>query len=163
MTGLIGGTGIIRGAVFFLYLVILVLIAVIDHNKKRIYDRFHIMIVILAVLDFILYPERGIVDRLTGALIMSVPMLLLAFVIPGVFGGGDIKLMASSGLLLGTASIVCAMVIGILTGGAYAVAMSAGKKLKRKDKFAFGPFLAIGLAVSLLWGDEIMQWYFSSL
>ena len=128
----------------------MLMVAMTDHATKRIYDRYHIMIVILSIFDFIFYPEKEIVDRLAGALIISVPMLLLAFVLPGAFGGGDIKLMASSGLLLGTSSIVCAMVIGILTGGAYAVAMSAGKKLKRKDKFAFGPFLAIGLAVSLL-------------
>lgn len=77
------------------------MVALIDWDTQMIYDRFHIMILILAVFDFLLYPERGIVTRLIGALIISVPMLILALVIPGAFGGGDIKLMAASGLLLG--------------------------------------------------------------
>ena len=117
------------------------------------------MILILAVFDFLLYPERGIVTRLIGALIISVPMLILALVIPGAFGGGDIKLMAASGLLLGTASTVCAMFIGIVTGGGYAAVMLAGKKLEKKDQFAFGPFLALGLAAAVFWGDQIAAWY----
>lgn len=45
--------------------------------------------------------EHGLIDRLIGALIVSVPMLLLALAIPGAFGGGDIKLMAVSEHFLG--------------------------------------------------------------
>lgn len=70
-----------------------------------------------------------------------------------------IKLMAASGLLLGTASIVCAMFIGIVTGGGYAAVMLAGKKLEKKDQFAFGPFLALGLAAAVFWGNQIAAWY----
>ena len=135
------------------------MVALIDWDTQMIYDRFHIMILILAVFDFLLYPERGIVTRLIGALIISVPMLILALVIPGAFGGGDIKLMAVSGLLLGTASTVCAMFIGIVTGGGYAAVMLAGKKLEKKDQFAFGPFLALGLVAAVFWGDQIAAWY----
>lgn len=163
MTELTGGTEIVRGIGIFLYLGILLQVARIDHDTKKIYDRCHVLIVALAILDFICYPGRGMVDRLTGALIISLPMLLLTFVIPGAFGGGDIKLMASSGLLLGTAQIICAMVIGILTGGTYAAVMVAGKRLQKKEKFAFGPFLATGLAIAMLWGDKIIQWYLGAV
>ena len=56
-----GKMGVIslRGAVFFIYLGILFVIALVDWHIQMIYDRFHIMILILAVLDFILYPEMG--------------------------------------------------------------------------------------------------------
>ena len=90
-----GKMGVIslRGAFFFIYLGILFVIALVDWHIQMIYDRFHIMILILAVLDFMLYPEMGIATRLTGMGIISVPMLVLALAIPGAFGGGDIKLM----------------------------------------------------------------------
>ena len=89
-----GKMGVIslRGAVFFIYLGILFVIALVDWHIQMIYDRFHIMILILAILDFMLYPEMGIATRLTGMGIISVPMLVLALAIPGAFGGGDIKL-----------------------------------------------------------------------
>ena len=86
-------------------------------------------------------------------------MLILALLIPGAFGGGDIKLMAASGLFLGTASIVCAMFFGLLTGGAYGSIMLKSGKLERKDQFAFGPFLAVGLTVAAFYGDQIVSWY----
>lgn len=156
-----GSLGVIslRGAVIFMYLGILLVIALIDWDTQMIYDRFHIFIFMLAVFDFVLYPENGILTRLIGALIISVPMLILALVISGAFGGGDIKLMAVSGLLLGAPLTVCAMFIGILTGGGYATAMLVKKKLTKKDPFAFGPFLALGLAASVFFGEQIVAWY----
>ena len=88
---------------------------------------------------------------------------LLALIVPGAFGGGDIKLMAASGLFLGMDAIVCAMFFGLLSGGGYAAFMLATKRLKKSDQFAFGPFLAFGLAVAALWGDQIAAWYLSAL
>lgn len=148
-----GKMGVIslRGAVFFIYLGILFVIALVDWHIQMIYDRFHIMILILAVLDFILYPEMGIATKLTGMGIISVPMLVLALAIPGAFGGGDIKLMSVSGLLIGGASMICAMCIGIITGGAYVTLMLVRKRLNKTDQFAFGPFLAFGLATAIFW------------
>lgn len=149
----------LRGVIVFIYLGILFVIALIDWDTQLIYDRFHVMILLLGIGSIWLFPEHGIVNRLIGALIISVPMLVLALIIPGAFGGGDIKLMAASGLLLGTASTVCAMFFGLLTGGAYGAWMLKCGKLDKKDHFAFGPFLALGLAVAALWGDRIVAWY----
>ena len=121
------------------------------------------MILLLGVAALWLFPEHGMVDRLIGAVIISVPMLLLALIIPGAFGGGDIKLMAASGFFLGTGPVVCAMFFGLLTGGGYGAAMLLGKKLEKKDHFAFGPFLAFGLALAVFFGDQIVNWYLSLL
>ena len=139
-----GKMGVIslRGAVFFIYLGILFVIALVDWHIQMIYDRFHIMILILAVLDFMLYPEMGIATRLTGMGIISVPML-----------------MSVSGLLIGGASMICAMCIGIITGGAYVTLMLVRKRLNKTDQFAFGPFLAFGLATAIFLGDKMAVWY----
>ena len=148
-----------RGIVMLIYFGILLVVALIDWDTQIIYDRFHIFILILAIANIWLVPEHGLIDRLIGALIVSVPMLLLALVIPGAFGGGDIKLMAVSGAFLGTGPVVCAMFFGLLTGGAYGAFMLKSKKLGKKDVFAFGPFLAFGLALAALYGDQIVTWY----
>ena len=148
-----------RGTVMLIYFGILLVVALIDWDTQIIYDRFHIFILILAIANIWLVPEHGLIDRLIGALIISVPMLLLALVIPGAFGGGDIKLMAVSGAFLGTGPVVCAMFFGLLTGGAYGAFMLKSKKLGKKDVFAFGPFLAFGLALAASYGDQIVTWY----
>lgn len=160
-----GSLGILslKGLVSFFYLGILLIVALIDWDTQIIYDRFHLLILLLAILNIWLSPEHGIVDRLIGAVIISVPMLVLALLIPGAFGGGDIKLMAVSGLFLGTAPIVCGMFFGLLGGGLYGIWMLKSKKLERKDHFAFGPFLAAGLAVAMFWGDAVVRWYLQFL
>ena len=160
-----GLTGIIslKGAVIFAYLGILLVVALIDQDTQMIYDRFHVMILALAVCAIWLFPEHGIGSRLLGAVVISVPMLVLALIIPGAFGGGDIKLMAVSGLFLGAAPTVCAMFIGLLTGGGYGAFMLFSGKLKKNDHFAFGPFLAVGLAVSVFVGDRLAKWYLGKL
>ena len=76
-----------------------------------------------------------------------------------LFRSGDIKLMSVSGLLIGGASMICAMCIGIITGGAYVTLMLVRKRLNKTDQFAFGPFLAFGLATAIFLGDKMAVWY----
>ena len=156
-----GALGILSlgGAVVFCYIGILLVVALIDWDTQMIYDRFHILILLLGMASLWLFPQHGPVDRLIGALVIAVPMLLLTLLIPGAFGGGDIKLMAVSGWFLGCAPVICAMFFGILTGGTYAGVMLATKKLGGKDHFAFSPFLAAGLMIGAVWGDAIATWY----
>ncbi len=160
-----GSLGILSldGTVIFVYMGILMVVALIDWDTQMIYDRFQIAVLLLGLISIWLFPQHGITDRLIGAVIVSVPMLLLTILVPGAFGGGDIKLMAVSGFFLGTSSIVCAMFFGLLTGGGYAAVMLKSGRLGRKDQFAFGPFLAFGLALSVFFGDAIAGWYLSIL
>ena len=158
-----GKMGVIslRGAVFFIYLGILFVIALVDWHIQMIYDRFHIMILILAVLDFMLYPEMGIATRLTGMGIISVPMLVLALAIPGAFGGGDIKLMAVIGFFLGWKMSLTAFMLAVFSGGIYGIGLLLSKKKGAKEHFAFGPFLCAGTALTLFVGEWLLSWYLS--
>ncbi len=153
----------LRGFLAFAYMGILMTVALIDWDTRIIYDRFHMGILLLGVAAWRLCPEHSLTDRLIGAAAVSLPMLLIALKIEGAFGGGDIKFMAASGFLLGWRSILAAMFLGLLLGGAYAGGMLAAKRLTGKDHFAFGPFLAAGLAVAYFYGDRIAGWYLSLL
>lgn len=162
--GVFYGTGAagllsLRALVIFVYLAVLMAVAVIDWDTQTIYDRFHIVILLLGAAAVWLFPAHGIIDHLIGAVCVSLPMFLLALVIPGAFGGGDVKLMAASGFLLGTKAIICAMFLGLLFGGVYCIALLAAKKIARKDQFAFGPFLAAGLTVAAFFGDGLVDGY----
>lgn len=150
---------LLKNVMVVIYMGILIEIAVTDWKKLVIYDRSNWMIMVLAGLNMIFCPETGVIDHLRGAVIIALPMLMLAIVIPQVFGGGDIKLMAVSGLLLGTKLVVCAMILAIFASGGYVILMFVLKKIKKGDRFAFGPFLSLGLAVSVVWGEEIIDWY----
>lgn len=153
----------IRGLWAFSYLGLLLIIALIDWDTRTIYDRFQMGIVLLGLIAIWLFPEHSLMDRFIGMIAVALPMLLLALLIEGAFGGGDIKLMAVSGFLLGWKAIVAAMFLGLITGGGYALWLLSKKKLERKDQMAFGPFLAMGLGAALFYGDAIAEWYLSLL
>lgn len=132
-----------------------------------------VVLVILAILAALLFvcgiaahiliPSLGIKSRLIGCVIVSVPMLLLALIVPGGFGGGDIKLMFGAGFFLGAKLTVVAAFIGILLGGGFGALLLAQKKANRKSQFAFGPFLCIGIAIAMFFGETIADWYMGLL
>ena len=139
----------LRGVWAFLYLCILIMVAGKDCKTKKIENRYHIIMICLGMVSLWLYPEYNMMDRLIGTVIVSIPMLIVTIIVSGAFGGGDIKLMAVNGFLLGWKSVINAMVMGVFSAGIYCVYMLMIHKINRKDRFSFGPFLALGLSVTL--------------
>ena len=137
---------------------VLLSIALIDAETQLIPNRLNAAVAVLAVVNLLLSPARW-GGALIGAVCVSVPMLLLCLAIPGAFGGGDIKLMAAAGLFLGWQHTLLAMFFGILGGGFYGIYLLAAHKADKKDHFAFGPFLCVGIVLALLFGDPVLAWY----
>lgn len=148
-----------KGLLYFVFFCVLTVVTLMDWDTMEIEDGCEIAILILAVISLFVVPEITIVQRLIGAACVSVPMLILTLLIPGAFGGGDIKLMAAAGLFLGWKLTLVSTALGILFGGMYGIVVLVTKKLDRKDHFAFGPFLCVGMALGLLFGEQLITWY----
>lgn len=74
-------------------------------------------------------------------------------------GFGDVKLSLVLGLLLGFPRVVVALYAAFLTGATAGVILILTGKKKLKSKIAFGPFLLLGAAVALVWGNSISAWW----
>jgi leader peptidase (prepilin peptidase)/N-methyltransferase len=74
-------------------------------------------------------------------------------------GGGDMKLGAMMGAFLGWKLVLLAILLGVFAGGAVAIALLTTGSKGRKDPVPFGPFLALGAVLSLLWGNDLLEWY----
>ncbi|MDO4523366.1 MAG: A24 family peptidase [Eubacteriales bacterium] len=141
-----------------IFLCILTRIVWIDYHTKRIPNSAVLTVAAVGAVDMLLCPEMLFMERILGMFVVSVPMLGLTLAAPGAFGGGDIKLTAAAGLMLGVRLNLLAGVLAILIGGVYVIGLLLGKKIGRKGRIAFGPFLGLGMAVALLWGDQILAW-----
>ncbi|MBS7009298.1 prepilin peptidase [Anaerostipes sp.] len=159
------GAGIYLLKVCFLLLTgaLLAAVAFVDVDTMEIPNGFVLALACLGIVSLFLFPEVSLVMRMIGFFAVSVPMLLLTVLIPGAFGGGDIKLMAAAGFLLGVKLIAAAFFFAVLTGGIYGIYLLAGKKKGGKDHFAFGPFLCIGIWAAVCWGNEVISWYLNLL
>lgn len=147
--------GILRTAFF----IVLLTASYQDIKKMEIKDGCHAAIVLLAAAAMLLDRNTGTASRLLGALCVSAPMLALSLLIPGAFGGGDIKLMAAAGLFLGWKSIVISAVLAVFAAGAYGLYIRMIKKAGRGQCFPFGPFLCAGMAAAVLWGKELWEFW----
>ena len=127
------------------YLMILCRIAYADWKYQIIEPWTHIGILTLACMEMLFRVGVSVQERCLGAVVIAVPMLVLTVMLKGGFGGGDIKLMAVSGFLNGVKVITYAL------SGIYVSMMLAAGKMGRKDSFALGPFLVMGIIGMKLW------------
>ena len=86
-------------------------------------------------------------------------LLVAAVAYPAGMGMGDVKLAGVMGLYLG-ASVAPALFVGFASGALIGVAIAIARgSSARKQGVPFGPFLALGGLVALLYGPEIIDWY----
>jgi leader peptidase (prepilin peptidase) / N-methyltransferase len=111
-------------------------------------------IALWAIVDYSRLPENLIAGAAAGGF-----LLIAAIAYPAGMGMGDVKLAGVMGLYLG-ASVAPALFVGFASGAVVGVALAlASGSNARKQGVPFGPFLALGGIVALLYGPEIIDWY----
>lgn len=148
-------------AVVFAFLCILTVVAFVDLDTMEIPNGLVLWAGVVGVISIFVFPEVNLISRIIGIFSVSLPLFLITLAVPGGFGGGDIKLMAACGLFLGWKLCLLSLCFGLLTGGLYGIWLLAAGKKGRKEHFAFGPFLCLGMTVALFWGEQILDWYLS--
>ncbi|NLK87012.1 MAG: prepilin peptidase [Clostridiaceae bacterium] len=97
----------------------------------------------------------------SGFLLLVAILGSLIYRTEDAMGMGDVKLMAPIGLFLGYKLCITALAASVLLGGLISMALMLFGIKKRKDTVAFGPFIVIGAFVTIMWGWELVQWFFS--
>ena len=97
-----------------------------------------------------------------GGVAAAATLGALHLVSPRSMGFGDVKLAFVLGLVLGWlgwGELVLGLFCGFFAGAVVGIALIALRNRGRKDHLPFGPFLAFGTMVVLLWGDVMLRWY----
>ena len=134
----------IRGCILLLYDAILIRLAIEDFKERKIRDKYSAGILVLAGISTVLDLESALFSRLIGMFLISVPMMGIAFIRPGSFGGGDVKLAFASGAFLGWRGVLEGTVYGIGLASIYCLWLIFIKKENRDVQFALGPYLSAG-------------------
>ena len=137
----------------------LIALSVIDFRTYEIPVGFNIWILALGLIR-IVTDYADWLDYAVGFLAVSMFLLLIYLITKGRgIGGGDIKLMAACGLLLGWKRIILAFVLGCIIGS---VVHTARMKISGQGHvLAFGPYLSAGVMIAALAGDPMIAWYLS--
>jgi len=101
----------------------------------------------------------GIVNAIIGVLLGGGLFFLVAVLSRGGMGGGDIKLVAMIGAFLGWQAVLVTIFLGAMLGAVIGIGLMLLKQKGRKDPIPFGPFLALGAFITMVWGPDLIFWY----
>ncbi|MFC1873002.1 prepilin peptidase [Chloroflexota bacterium] len=101
----------------------------------------------------------GILGGLLGAAIGFGFFLAVYLIYPKGLGAGDVKLAGFIGLVSGFPLLFVSLFIGIVLGGLIAIIILIARPDMRRKPLPYGAFLGIGPIITLLWGNQIFNWY----
>ncbi len=74
-------------------------------------------------------------------------------------GGGDIRLGALMGAILGWPNILLALFLAYVGGAIVGGTLLVLRQVTRKSQMAFGTFLTVSTVFTMFFGDQIVSWY----
>ena len=137
----------------------LLALSVIDFRTFEIPVGFNVFIAVLGLVR-VLTDWTNWQEYAVGFFAVSGVLYIIYLLTKGRgIGGGDIKLMAASGLLLGWKCNILAFLLGCIIGS---VIHLLRMRITRAERvLAMGPYLSVGIYISTLWGTHLIDWYLS--
>lgn len=169
-------TGILFSAIYVLYgwsftgfeltlfAFCLVVVSVIDLDHMILPDVFTLSGIVIGLLGALLNAEREFMDAIMGVLFGGGFFWLIAYLyivirkVEGL-GGGDIKLLAWIGAVLGWMSIPYVILVASILGSVVGLLVALKKGTSLKTVIPFGPFLSLAAISYVFGGNIIALWY----
>lgn len=133
----------------FVFFCLVTAASVSDLKCRKISDRLCGLILGIAVAAVFFMPGVTPLERILSAAAIGSLMLTATLILPGVFGGGDIKLMAACGGFLGWEMIRDAFVTAVIAA-ALAVFLLRVKEREYRTGIAMAPFFELGMVLHFL-------------
>lgn len=152
--------------VYFTFIAALLVITFIDLDHRIIPDVVSlpgIAVFFMAAVFILSVPAR---ESLMGILAGGGSLYLVALCYKLLtrkegMGGGDIKLLAMIGALIGWQGVAFTIFVSSATGTLVGLAVMVATRKNMKLAVPFGPFLAIGAITFIFFGLQMIDWYFN--
>ncbi|MCX7921614.1 MAG: prepilin peptidase [Clostridia bacterium] len=113
-----------------------------------------------------IYGDRMWWNPLVGLFTGSGFLLLIAVIGYKVYksdeamGMGDVKIFAPIGLFLGWKMTIVALFLSVVIAGVISLFLIVTKVKDRRSTIPFGPFIVIATYITLVWGWNILNWWY---
>ena len=151
----------IDSVIYCLTVSALIVLSVIDFRTQEIFLANNGFILALGLVHLGFHLGDW-VTLVIGLFAVSIPLALIVFIThEGAMGWGDVFLMGAAGLLIGWKSILFALVAGCIVGSVIHIIRMRFFGAERK--LAMGPYLSIGILLSITVCRGFVDWYFGML
>lgn len=142
------------------FVAVLIALSFIDLDTFRLPDVLTLPLLGVGLLGAFLIPGNPTGwESLLSALGSGGLFLVIALVYPQGMGLGDVKLVAAMGAFLGFPLIFLSVFIGSFIGALAGIFLLITGQKRFRQQIPFGPYLAFGAILTLLWGNQIFDWY----
>jgi len=150
--------------IYFVFIGALLVITFIDIDHQIIPDRITLPGIPLFFLASFAVPALNFKDSILGLLagggsLFAVAMGYHLLTKREGMGGGDIKLLAMIGTLVGWKGVLFTIFVASAVGTFAGILAMIGKPKSTKLAVPFGPFLSIGAISYIFFGPAILFWY----
>lgn len=151
---------------YLIFIFGLVICTFIDIDHMILPDEFTLSGIVIGLLGAALNPQREFMDSLFGVLMGGGFLWGMAYIYYLLtkqegMGGGDIKLLAWIGAVLGWKAIPFVIMSSAIVGSVVGLIIARKQKAGLKTVIPFGPYLAAGAIFYLFGGETLALWYLS--
>jgi leader peptidase (prepilin peptidase) / N-methyltransferase len=156
----------LEGLVYFVFISSLIVITFIDLDHQIIPDIITLPGIPIGLIVSFALPQISFKSSVLGLLMGGGSLWLVAWAYSLIakrdgMGGGDIKLLAMIGTLIGWQGVIFTIFASSVMGSIVGITIMLIKGKNMKFAIPFGPFLSIGAIAYVFLGSEIIAWYFS--
>ena len=130
-----------------------------DLERRLLPNRIVYPTTLLALAVSWAWPDRNAAQAFAGGGLAFAIMLLMFIISMGRFGFGDVKMSTLMGLAAGFPAMAAGLFFTAISAGVVALVLMLTRVVRPGQYMPYGPFIALGAIVSLLWGDAIIDWY----
>jgi len=159
-----GIEGFTSGEIFisWTFLSLLIIISVSDIYYQLILDKVLLFFSGLFIVLYIIYPKYSLFSGLIGAgfgfiVLYGIGLLGQFLLKKEALGGGDIKLYAVIGFILGINNTLLSLFLAAI----FALVFMLFFMKDREKPLSFGPFIALASYICLFYGSLLIKWYLS--
>lgn len=144
----------------------LIICSFIDLDHMILPDVFTLSGIVIGLVGAALNPERSFWPAFAGVIVGGGFLWLIAYLYLVIrkeegMGGGDIKLLAWIGAVLGWTAVPFVILVASVLGSILGLVLSVKSRAGLKAVIPFGPYLAFAAILYLLGGEALSLWYVS--